>query len=49
MKLAEGTVCEIKLYDYYCDDHCMGDCHKIYGPKSQGYCNGRACMCRKPC
>jgi len=40
MKLAERKVCEVQLYNYYCDDHCNGDCQKIYGPKAFGVCNG---------
>jgi len=49
MKLAEGKVCEVKLYDSYCDQYCSSDCQKTYGPKAFGFCIIRACMCRRLC
>jgi len=50
MKVVEGKICDVKLYDY-CDENCYNDCPKIYGAKAIGFCNfnPQVCICRRKC
>ncbi|QCD85830.1 hypothetical protein DEO72_LG3g351 [Vigna unguiculata] len=38
MKMAEGKICDVKLYNY-CDENCYNDCPKMYGSRAIGFCN----------
>jgi len=50
MKMAEGKICDVKLYDY-CDENCYNDCPKMYGKGAIGFCkfNPEVCICRRKC
>ena len=50
MKLVEGKICDLKLYNY-CDEDCSTDCPKMFGPNAIGFCNfnPQVCICRRQC
>ncbi|KAK7342971.1 hypothetical protein VNO80_25930 [Phaseolus coccineus] len=50
MKVAEGKICDEKLYDY-CDENCYTDCPNKFGARAIGLCsyNPEACICRRQC
>jgi len=52
MKVAEGKICDVKLYDY-CEENCFNDCPRKYSNFAVGVCNydvkPPVCMCRMHC
>ncbi|QCD85826.1 hypothetical protein DEO72_LG3g347 [Vigna unguiculata] len=50
VKVAEGKLCDVQLYDY-CDEDCYRDCPKRYGARAIGMCNYHrlVCICRRQC
>jgi len=50
LKMIEGKVCEVKLYDYCEIDNCMVDCPKKYGGGASAHCSLTGeCLCDYPC
>ena len=39
LKMIEGKVCEVKLYDYYESDNWLVDCPKKYGAGGSAHCS----------
>ncbi|ESW05146.1 hypothetical protein PHAVU_011G155900 [Phaseolus vulgaris] len=50
MKVVEGKICDVKLYDY-CDEDCYIDCPNMFGARAIGFCNfnPQVCICRRQC
>jgi len=50
MITAEAKYCDKQNYSY-CDENCIRNCPRKYGPKAIGFCtyNPPACICRFPC
>ncbi|BAT89638.1 hypothetical protein VIGAN_06064000 [Vigna angularis var. angularis] len=50
MIVAEGKICDVKLYDF-CDRSCFRDCPKMFGEKATSICNfnPEECICRRQC
>ena len=52
LKMVEGKVCEVKLYDHCESDNCLVDCPKKYGAGASAHCSNdkeSACICVYPC
>lgn len=50
LKMIEGKVCEVKLYDYCDGDICYLDCPKKYGASASAHCSLEGdCICVYPC
>ncbi|QCD83250.1 hypothetical protein DEO72_LG2g3593 [Vigna unguiculata] len=50
LKMIEGKVCEVKLYDYCESDNCLVDCPKKYGAGASAHCSVTGeCLCDYPC
>ncbi|QCD83280.1 hypothetical protein DEO72_LG2g3624 [Vigna unguiculata] len=50
LKMIQGKVCEVKLYDYCESDNCLVDCPKKYGAGASAHCSLTGeCLCDYPC